>query len=100
MNLKVPAAFREREYVADLLRRYWATLPEGTPAYTGAREADAQDRTTHLGLDEAVDHLESRGNALVLAAQVDNASWVFAVWMSPDGRSVIACAGVEHPTRA
>ncbi|MGW6138107.1 DUF6308 family protein [Streptomyces sp. NPDC055140] len=37
MNLKVPAALREREYVADLLRRYWATLPEGTPAYTGAR---------------------------------------------------------------
>ncbi|WP_406375582.1 DUF6308 family protein [Streptomyces sp. NBC_00647] len=37
MNLKMPVALRDRVYVADLLRRYWATLPEGSPAYTGAR---------------------------------------------------------------
>ncbi|MFE4449862.1 DUF6308 family protein [Streptomyces sp. NPDC056796] len=37
MNVKVPAALWDREYVADLLRQYWSSLPDGSPVYTGAR---------------------------------------------------------------
>ncbi len=37
MTLKIPAALWDRQYVAGLLRRYWAILPNGAPAYTGAR---------------------------------------------------------------
>ncbi|QDO42527.1 hypothetical protein FNV62_34350 [Streptomyces sp. RLB3-17] len=37
MTLKIPAVLWDRLYVAGLLRRYWAVLPNGTPAYTGAR---------------------------------------------------------------
>ncbi|WP_121831128.1 DUF6308 family protein [Streptomyces sp. S1] len=37
MALKIPAALWDRQYVAGLLRRYWGLLPDGEPAYTGAR---------------------------------------------------------------
>jgi hypothetical protein len=37
MTLKIPAALWDRQYVVGLLRRYWAVLPNGAPAYTGAR---------------------------------------------------------------
>ncbi|MFI8964993.1 DUF6308 family protein [Streptomyces sp. NPDC053493] len=37
MTLKIPAVLWNRQYVAGLLRRYWALLPDGSPAYTGAR---------------------------------------------------------------
>lgn len=37
MTLKIPAVLWNRRYVAGLLRRYWALLPNGAPAYTGAR---------------------------------------------------------------
>ncbi|WP_405552840.1 hypothetical protein [Streptomyces sp. NBC_01171] len=37
MTLKIPAVLWDRQYVAGLLRRYWAVLPNGAPAYTGAR---------------------------------------------------------------
>ncbi|MEU5254934.1 DUF6308 family protein [Streptomyces longwoodensis] len=37
MTLKIPATLWDRQYVAGLLRRYWAVLPNGAPAYTGAR---------------------------------------------------------------
>ncbi|MFC9732537.1 DUF6308 family protein [Streptomyces roseolus] len=37
MTLNIPEALWNRPYVAGLLRRYWALLPDGTPAYTGAR---------------------------------------------------------------
>ncbi|MFC8491841.1 DUF6308 family protein [Streptomyces sp. NPDC057235] len=37
MTLKIPAILWDRQYVAGLLRRYWALLPDGSPAYTGAR---------------------------------------------------------------
>ncbi|MFF4557895.1 DUF6308 family protein [Streptomyces sp. NPDC001422] len=37
MTLKIPAVLWDRHHVAGLLRRYWADLPGGAPAYTGAR---------------------------------------------------------------
>ncbi|MFF5502006.1 DUF6308 family protein [Streptomyces roseolus] len=37
MTLKIPEALWDRSYLADLLRRYWKPLPDGTPAYTGSR---------------------------------------------------------------
>ncbi|MEV7467103.1 DUF6308 family protein [Streptomyces kronopolitis] len=36
MTLQIPAALWDRQYAADLLRRYWSTRPDGTPAYTGS----------------------------------------------------------------
>ncbi|MEU8929883.1 DUF6308 family protein [Streptomyces sp. NPDC048409] len=37
MTLKIPAVLWDRQYVAGLLRRYWGVLPNGGPAYSGAR---------------------------------------------------------------
>jgi hypothetical protein len=37
VTLKIPSALWDRQHVASLLRRYWADLPNGAPAYTGAR---------------------------------------------------------------
>ncbi|MEV6567822.1 DUF6308 family protein [Streptomyces kronopolitis] len=36
MTLKIPSALWDREYAADLLRRYWSSRSDGTPAYTGS----------------------------------------------------------------
>lgn len=52
-----------------------------------------------LGLDEAVGRLEHYGDDPVITARVDCGPWAFVVWMSPDSQSMIACAGVERPTR-
>ncbi|UFR02306.1 DUF6308 family protein [Streptomyces sp. Go40/10] len=37
MTLKIPSTLWDRQHVAMLLRRYWATLPNGVPTYTGSR---------------------------------------------------------------
>lgn len=37
MCLKIPAPLWDEQYARHLLRRYWATLPDGFPAYTGSR---------------------------------------------------------------
>ncbi|MFB6855857.1 DUF6308 family protein [Streptomyces sp. NPDC001939] len=60
MNLKIPAALRDRDYAAGLLRRYWAILPEGLPAYTGARferlggGGDRQEVVNHFTAEDFV----------------------------------------------
>ncbi len=37
MTLHIPPCLWNERYVTDLLRRYWADLPDGSPAYTGSR---------------------------------------------------------------
>ncbi|MFG3303999.1 DUF6308 family protein [Streptomyces wuyuanensis] len=37
MTLNIPPDLWNQRYVATLLQRYWAVLPDGTPAYTGSR---------------------------------------------------------------
>ncbi|GAA4138075.1 hypothetical protein GCM10022285_34710 [Streptomyces tunisiensis] len=68
MNLKIPSALSDKQRVAGLLRRYWAVLPNGEPAYTGSRFerfAGGGDRP------EVADHFTSEDFIAVAALSVD-----------------------------
>ena len=60
MSLEIPPCLWDEQYVAALLRRYWASLPDGSPAYTGSRferlggGGDRQEVVNHFTAEDFV----------------------------------------------
>ncbi|MGW3022757.1 DUF6308 family protein [Streptomyces sp. NPDC001221] len=68
MTLKIPPALWDRQQVVGLLRRYWAVLPNGAPAFTGSRFERFAGGGDH---PEVMNHFTAEDFVAVAALSVD-----------------------------